>query len=251
MGANEERIKNLRKKEQIDRMMKNRSNNNSKSIQNRIKIENKSEKNENLDLRSKSRQRDIKSALIKKNSSKIILNDTKYIDMTNAYKDTTSKDTINNNNIEDMISNINLMNKNIASNLNKITVDSPSNKRRRNEVKYNLTNFPSSKFFFKKKAGREKSETNSKILIKINENMQSTDEYNKENESKNININLKDYNLAKKKNSSKNTIDDLSVIKKVNHNTEGVEEVNENLFSDSSINNHFNKCKFKPTYISN
>jgi hypothetical protein len=146
MGANEERMKNLRKKEQIDRMMKNRSNNNSKSIQNRVKGYNKlSEKSDGLnDMVSKSRHREINSALVYR---KAYQNDNKLSEIPQNYKINNSRDSLNN--IEDMLSNINMMNKNIASNLNKLTVDSPANKRRRNDYKYGGVDFSSSKNLFK------------------------------------------------------------------------------------------------------
>lgn len=147
MGANEERIKNLRKKEQIDRMMKSRLANNSKSIHNRIKCETKPEKMDQvlIESRSHSRHHPINSALIPNNisSSKIIINDNKFSEASHNYKISTSKDSLNN--IEDMLSNINLMNKNLASNLNKLSGDSPYNKRRRNEIKYGIVDFSSSK----------------------------------------------------------------------------------------------------------
>jgi hypothetical protein len=144
MGANEERIKNLRKKEQIDKMMKNRSNNNSKSIQNRVKGDNKlSEKSDGIvDMRSKSRHREINSALVYR---KVHQNDNKFVEVPQNYKINNSRDSLNN--IEDMLSNINMMNKNIASNLNKLTVDSPANKRRRNDYKYGGVDFSSSKSY--------------------------------------------------------------------------------------------------------
>lgn len=146
MGANEERIKNLRKKEQIDRMMKNRQTNQSKSIQNRIKLETRHDKpDQTVESRSKSRHRPINSALITNNlsNSKVPVNDNKFSEHSHNYKISTSKDSLSN--IEDMLSNINLMNKNLASNLNKLTGDSPYNKRRRNELKYGIVDFSSSK----------------------------------------------------------------------------------------------------------
>lgn len=105
MGANEERIRNLRKREQIEKIMKTRSNNNSKSIATRKRSEQVQPKSPMGLDRSKSKER-------KKDS---------------GHKISTSKDLVyNNNNLDEILFN---MNKNVTDNLNKL--ESPGNFRSR------------------------------------------------------------------------------------------------------------------------
>ena len=86
-------------------------------------------------------------------------------------------------------------------------------------------------------AGREKSQNNSKIANKQNVDIKgtNTEETNKENESKTININLN----IRSRGSLKNTFED-STTKKVNAYTEAIDY--DNMLSDHSMTNDFNKC---------
>jgi len=73
MGANEERIKNLRKKEQIEKIMKTRSNNNSKSIATRKKWDQVQPKSP-LNVGDRSKSKEIKNTMGNNSSSKLELN---------------------------------------------------------------------------------------------------------------------------------------------------------------------------------
>lgn len=141
MGANEERMKNMRKKEQIEKN-KIRSNNNSRSIATRKKwdahnsnvlnILNQGSHNRDKgsleriyekESRSKSRHNEVKSAGVDyKVVSKMILGDGARVNNSGS-KQIVSKESLSN--LEEMIMNINSMKLNVASNLNKI--ESPMN----------------------------------------------------------------------------------------------------------------------------
>jgi len=143
MGANEERIKNLRKKEQIEKIMKTRSNNNSKSIATRKKW-NTVQLKSPLNTIDRSKSKEAKKLVSNNSNSKI--------ETTNSKNDTyhkisNSKDIFqnhnSNNNLEEILFN---MNKNVSNNLNKLEMESPGNFRvRKNwgEPKYNVI-FPDS-----------------------------------------------------------------------------------------------------------
>ena len=192
MGANEERLKNLQKKDQNEKSSKTKTKINSKGIVNRKKWDipdnnsnhnkqtEKSNKNKyNLEelmivneSRSKSRGKKETKKIVPahidyKSISKLILNNTSnkvnknqiyefdsqnenfiYNNNTknNNYSSTKNLDSKNSiTNLEDMLNDINNVNKNINNNMNKYNLnsESPINKRKRNwgEPRYNIV-FP-------------------------------------------------------------------------------------------------------------
>lgn len=138
MGANEERMKNIRKKEQIEKS-KNRSNQGSKSIVTRKKWdmmgaasnqagprpEKGSIERTEVESRSKTRARqDLKSPGVDyKAVSKLIMGEPKSHSNSKHFPNKETQ-----NNLEEMLHNINSMNKNVISNLNRLgIVESPIN----------------------------------------------------------------------------------------------------------------------------
>ena len=140
MGANEERIKNLRKKEQIEKIMKTRSNNNSKSLATRKRWDQVTQEKNEKQIQPKS---PINTS--DRSKSKEIKNITREDNLRSNNKETNNifQNHNSNNNLEDILFN---MNKNVNINLNKLDMESPGNVRNRKnwgEPKYNVI-FPDS-----------------------------------------------------------------------------------------------------------
>lgn len=132
-GANEDRIKNIRKKEQIEQSMKPKVNN-SRSTAPRKKWESSQTKldkqTQNAKSRSKSKNNDQKAqnCVDYKSISKLILNyNGKPLDKN---KHIASRESYSN--LEEMMNNINYAQDKIANNLNKLGAESPIKIRKRN-----------------------------------------------------------------------------------------------------------------------